>query len=79
MAPALWLIICCLLFEAMAKLCTGAEFCNPRRTISHQRTGDGFVDDVTIFFNFGLATMLLQDSTFQDLAAGLQTEAQTWE
>jgi hypothetical protein len=49
MTPALWLIICCLLFEAMSKLCTGAEFYNPRRITSHQRTGDGFVDDVTNF------------------------------
>jgi hypothetical protein len=79
MAPALWLILCCLLFEAMNKLCTGAEFCNPRQTTSHQRTGDGFVDDVTNFYNFGLAPMLLQDFDFRDLTAGLQTEAQTWE
>jgi hypothetical protein len=57
-APALWLIICCLLFEAMSKLCKGAEFCNPGQTSSHQRIGDGFVDDVTTFFNFGLAPML---------------------
>jgi hypothetical protein len=61
MAPVLWLVICCLLFDAMSKLCTGAEFCNPRRTASHQRTGDGFVDDVTNFFNFGMAAMLLHD------------------
>jgi hypothetical protein len=80
MAPALWLIIGCLLFQAMETLCTGAEFCNPRQTASHQRTGDGFVDDVTNFFNFGLATMLLSnDFDYEDLAMGLQTEAQTWE
>jgi hypothetical protein len=52
MAPALWLIICCLLFEATSNLCQGAEFCNPRQTSSHRRIGDGFVDDVTNFFNF---------------------------
>jgi hypothetical protein len=79
MAPALWIIIYCLLFDAMAQLCTGAEFCNPRQTTSHQRTGDGFVDDVTNFYNFGLVSMLLQDFDFRDLAAGLQTKAQTWE
>jgi hypothetical protein len=44
MAPALWLIICCLLFDPMSKLCTGAEFCNPQCTTSHQRTGDGFAE-----------------------------------
>jgi hypothetical protein len=50
MAPALWLIIGFLLFEAMETFCTGAEFCNPQQTASHQCTGDGFIDDVTNFF-----------------------------
>jgi hypothetical protein len=79
MAPALWLIICCLLFEAMSNLCQGAEFCNPRQTSSHRRIGDGFVDDVTNFFNFGLAAMLLHEHGPIELAKGLKTEAQTWE
>jgi hypothetical protein len=79
MAPALWLVICCLLFEVMSTLCTGAKICNPQQTSSHQQTGDGFIDDVTNFFNFGLADMLLHDVDFHDLASGLQTEAQTWE
>ncbi len=79
MAPALWLIICCLLFEAMSKLCKGAEFCNPRQTESHQRTGDGFVDDVTNFRNFGLANMLANNYGPIELAHGLKTEAQIWE
>jgi hypothetical protein len=78
MAPALWLIICCLLFEAMSKLCMGAEVCNPRQTTSHQHTGDDFVDDVTNFFSFRcLATMLLQEYNFRELAKGLQSETQT--
>jgi hypothetical protein len=75
MAPALWLIICCLLFEAMTQLCTGAEFCDPRQTASHQRVGDGFVDDVTNFYNFGLAEMLHRAHGPAELASGLQTEA----
>jgi hypothetical protein len=79
MALALWLVICCLLFDAMSKLCTGTEFCNPRCTASHKRTGDGFVDDVTNFFNFGQAAMLLHDYDSTKLAVGLQSEAQTWE
>ena len=49
MTPALWFIICCLLFNAMSKLCRGAAFCNPRQTALHQRIGDGFVDNVTNF------------------------------
>jgi hypothetical protein len=78
-APALWLVICCLLFEAMSKLYKGAEFCNPRQTSSHQRIGDGFVDDVTTFFNFGLAPMLQRNVGPGELASGLNREAQTWE
>jgi hypothetical protein len=77
MAPALWLTICCLLFEAMSKMCTGTGFCNPRNTKLHQQTGDGFVDDVTNFFNFGLANMLNNGFDFRELAEGLQTEAHT--
>jgi hypothetical protein len=79
MAPALWLIISCLLFEAMSNLCQGAELCNPRQTSSHRRIGDAFVDDVTNFFNFGLAAMLLHEHGPIELAKGLKTEAQTWE
>jgi hypothetical protein len=63
----------------MTNSCTCTEFCDPQCTTSHQCTGDGFVDNVTNFFNFGLATMFLHDFDFVDLAAGLQTEAQTWE
>jgi hypothetical protein len=69
MAPALWLIICCLLFEAMTT----------RQTASHKRIGDGFVDDVTNFRNFGLAAMLLHDYGPVELASALQREAQTWQ
>ena len=63
----------------MSKLCRGAEFCNPRQTELHQQIGDGFVDDVTNFFNFGLASMLLDNFGPVKLAKGLQDEAQTWE
>jgi hypothetical protein len=79
MAPALWLVISCLLFEAMTKLCQGAEFCNARQSASHTRTGDGFVDNVTNFRNFGLADMLLHDCGPVELASGSQHKAQTWE
>ena len=79
MAPALWLIIYCLLFDTMSKHCRGAEFRNPRQTASHQRIGDGFVDDVTNFFNFGLAAMPLDNFGPVELAKGLQHKVQTWE
>jgi hypothetical protein len=79
MAPALWLIICCLLFQAMSQMCSGVEFCNPTQTVLHRRIGDGFVDDVTNFKNFGLAKMLRQQYGPIELAQSLQQEAQTWE
>ena len=69
------LIIYCLLFEVMSKLCKGTEFYNPCQTASHERIGDGFVDDVMHFFNFGLAAMLLNNFGLVELAKGLQDEA----
>jgi hypothetical protein len=63
----------------MSKLCKGAEFYNPRQTSSHQRIRDGFVDDVTTFFNFGLAPMPQHNAGPGELASGLHREAQTWE
>jgi hypothetical protein len=78
--PALWVLISCLMFATMESLCHGAEFCNPTQTESHQRTGDGFVDDVANVFNHGLAIMLSDDTiTPADIAAGMQYEAQVWE
>ena len=79
MGPVLWLLISCLLFAAMASLCQGATFCNPQNSIQLQRTGDGFVDDVTNVCNFGFPNSLLINATPQTLAAQLQREAQTWE
>jgi hypothetical protein len=63
----------------MSKLCKGAEFCNPPQTSSHQRIGDGFVGNVTTFFNFSLAPMLQRNVGPGELASGLHREAQTWE
>ena len=64
----------------MSKLCRGAKLCNPLQITSHQRIGDGFVDDVTNFFNFGLALMLLNNfRPVEPAAKGLHNEAHTWE
>jgi hypothetical protein len=63
----------------MESLCQGAEFCNPTQTISHHRTGDDFVDDVSNVFNFGLAAMLLAHYSEQMIANGMKTEAHRWE
>jgi hypothetical protein len=77
--PALWVLISCLMFKAMDSLCHGAEFCDPTQAFSHQRTGDGFVDDVANIFNFGLAAMITAKYSEQMIAQGMQAEAQTWE
>ena len=58
MGPVLWLLISCIIFAAMEEICHGASFCDPAQTIDHQRTGDGFVDDVTNVSNMGLAASL---------------------
>ena len=79
MGPVLWLLISCLLFVAMANLCSGAHFSNPQGDLSIQRTGDGFVDDVTNVCNFGFPCSLHEPITPQLLAQRLQQEAQTWE
>ena len=77
--PALWVLVSCLMFLAMDDLCQGAEFCDPTQTFLHQRTGDGFVDDVANVFNFGTAAMLASHHTEETIANGLQAEAQSWE
>jgi hypothetical protein len=74
--PAIWVLVSCLMFFAMDANCRGAEFCDPTSTLSHQRTGDGFVDDVALVFNLGLAAMLKTASSPADIAAGMHTEAQ---
>ena len=79
MGPVLWLIISCLLFAAMARLCQGAHFSNPSQTVELRRTGDGFVDDVTNICNFGFPASLNLMSNPTSLASRLQAEAQTWE
>jgi hypothetical protein len=77
--PALWVLVSCLMFVPMDVNCRGAEFCDPAQTTSHQRTGDGFVDDVANVFNFGLKNMLLHTYSPSAIAQGMQTEAQVWE
>ena len=64
----------------MLKLCHRVSFCNPQNTLTHQRTRDGFVDDVTHWFNLGLLHSLLHDVSVQDIIASrLEREGQTWE
>ena len=79
LASALWMIVSCICFSVMLKLCHGVSFCDPRNTLTHPRTSDGFVDDVTHWCNLGLLHSLLHDVSVQDIASGLEREGQTWE
>jgi hypothetical protein len=70
--PALWVLLSCLMFATMESMCHGAKFCNPTQKESHQRTCNGFVDDVANVFNHGLAIMLRNYTiTPADIAAGM--------
>jgi hypothetical protein len=79
LASALWLIVSCMLFATMDTLCHGASFCDPCDTLVHRRTSDGFVDDVTHWFNLGLAYSIQHDVSARDIAAGLERDGQSWE
>lgn len=76
-APALWLFICCLLFLMRWPTFVKVHGLLQPRTncFQHQHTGDGFVDELTNFFNFGLAAMFLHNYGPLELAKGLQEEA----
>jgi hypothetical protein len=78
-ASALWMVVSCLLFNAMYEHCHGASFCNPTDTIIHRRTSDGFVDDVTHFFNLGMKYSLQNTVQVTDIIKGLEREGQSWE
>jgi hypothetical protein len=79
-ASALWMVVSCLLFSAMYEHCHGVSFCDPTTTLTHRRTSDGFIDDVTHFFNLGLKQSLSQQQVqVSDIIQGLQREGQMWE
>jgi hypothetical protein len=73
------MVISCLLFSAMYEHCHGASFCDPKNELIHRRTSDGFVDDVTHFFNKGLKYSLQTTVQAIGIIKGLETEGQTWE
>jgi hypothetical protein len=78
-ASALWMVISCVLFNAMYEHCHGVSLCNPRDTVVHCRTSDGFVDNVTHFFNLGIKYSLKNTVQASDIIMGLEKEGQSWE
>jgi hypothetical protein len=79
-ASALWMVVVsCMLFTAMYEKCHGVSFCDPTNEIQHRRTSDGFVDDVTHFYNKGLKHSLETTVEVGEIIRGLEKEGQTWE
>jgi hypothetical protein len=73
-APALWLIVSCLLFVCLDELARGAHFADPTRTWSYSQTCVAFVDDTN-----GMHTPANLDARPEVIAQGLQKDAQAWE
>jgi hypothetical protein len=64
------------MIAAMDILCRGAKLCNPTNLVSHQHTGDRCIDDVANIFDHGLAIMLHDGVLSEEIAEGMQQEAQ---
>ena len=83
--PSLWGISSSTSFRAADRLARGITCVNPthdipKRAITHSRKLDGFIDDVTGWFNRMLAE-LRQQTGFDvpSLAMGMQRDATTWQ
>jgi hypothetical protein len=63
----------------MYEHCHGVSFCDPTADLTRRRTSDGFVDDVTHFFNLGLKRSLNKTVQVSEIIRGLEQEGQTWE
>jgi hypothetical protein len=48
-------------------------------TVVHHRTSDGFVHDITYFFNLGIKYSLKNTVQASDIIKGLEKEGQSWE
>ncbi len=83
--PSLWGISSSISFRAADRLATGITCVNPtydipKRSIIHSRKLDGFIDDVTGWFNRMLAELRQQTGfDIQGLATGMQRDATTWQ
>ena len=84
--PSLWGVSSSVAFRGADRLSNGITCVNPcyeipHRTISHSRKLDGFIDDVTGWFNRMLQELRERYTIFPvaDLAAGMQHDATTWQ
>ena len=89
--PGLWGVSSSVTFRAADRLSTGLTCVNPcydipHRQISHSRKQDGFIDDVTGWFNRMLQELRLRypnitvpQFSVSDLAEGMQNDAMIWQ
>ena len=84
--PSLWGVSSSVVFHGADRLSTGITCVNPchdipGRAIIHSRKLDGFVDDVTGWFNRMLQELRERYHIFPitELAAGMQRDATTWQ
>ena len=84
--PSLWGVSSSVTFRGADRLSKGLTCVNPchdlpDRSICHTRKLDGFIDDVTGWFNRMLQELRARNSTFDvyELASGMQHDATTWQ
>ena len=89
--PSLWGVTSSITFRAADRLSKGLTYVNPcydipNRAISRSRKLDGFIDDVTGWFNRMLQELRLQypklvlpDLPVSELALGMQQDATNWQ
>ena len=89
--PSLWGVSSSVTFRAADRLSVGLTCVNPcfdlpNRSITHSRKQDGFVDDVTGWFNRMLQELRSRYPNFNfstqpvsELARGMQNDASTWQ
>lgn len=77
-APALWLTVSSFLFTEVTKRASGVKFFDPARKIHHQRVLDGYVDDVTGYYNEFEASLAGDAPPPPNFAHGMQLDAQEW-
>ena len=82
--PSLWGVSSSTTFHAADRLSQGLTCINPchaihRRSITHSRKLDGFIDDVTGWFNRMAQELRQQGLDIKSLAQGMQQDAATWQ
>ena len=78
MGPALWLVVSTFAFDRLEERGLGVSFVDPARVYSHRRVADGYVDDVTGFYNNFLESLDHNSVSILDMAKGMRHDAEAW-